>query len=154
MYLCSIKYLFFCIFFNFLPNYYLGQTTIFFTRTKLGVDNNRYTPLFPNSICWLVYSSMLQEIIPLKSFATGLMLNILFFDLAYDALNSLGYLKGNLWVVSVLFATIIKQQQFILLYSLILVMRKCSIFSFMQFFARVIFFSVVASFILEPTLWC
>ncbi|KAL2590637.1 hypothetical protein AAZV13_13G300100 [Glycine max] len=53
----------------------------------------------------------------LQGFAAGLMLSISFFDLAHNALNSLGFLKGNLW-----------------------------------FFAGVIFFAVVASFIPEPTL--
>ncbi|WVZ01505.1 hypothetical protein V8G54_027574 [Vigna mungo] len=53
----------------------------------------------------------------LQGFAAGLMLSISFFDLAHNALNSLGFLKGNLW-----------------------------------FFAGVIFFGVVASFIPEPTL--
>ncbi|KAJ1412378.1 Zinc/iron permease [Sesbania bispinosa] len=53
----------------------------------------------------------------LQGFAAGLMLSISFFDLAHNALNSLGFLRGNLW-----------------------------------FFAGVIFFAVVASFIPEPTL--
>ncbi|RYQ98197.1 hypothetical protein Ahy_B08g094254 isoform B [Arachis hypogaea] len=34
----------------------------------------------------------------LQGFAAGLMLSISFFDLAHNALNSLGFLKGNLWV--------------------------------------------------------
>ncbi|MED6170853.1 Zinc transporter ztp29 [Stylosanthes scabra] len=33
----------------------------------------------------------------LQGFAAGLMLSISFFDLAHNALNSLGFLKGNLW---------------------------------------------------------
>ncbi|MED6183003.1 Zinc transporter ztp29 [Stylosanthes scabra] len=33
----------------------------------------------------------------LQGFAAGLMLSISFFDLAHNAINSLGYLKGNLW---------------------------------------------------------
>ncbi|OEL19690.1 Zinc transporter ZTP29, partial [Dichanthelium oligosanthes] len=31
-------------------------------------------------------------------FATGLMLSMSFFDLAYDAVNAIGFLKGNLWI--------------------------------------------------------
>ncbi|XP_010257281.1 PREDICTED: zinc transporter ZTP29 [Nelumbo nucifera] len=53
----------------------------------------------------------------LQGFAAGLMLSISFLDLAHNALNSIGFLKGNLW-----------------------------------FFAGVIFFAFVASFIPEPTL--
>jgi len=34
----------------------------------------------------------------LQGFATGLMLSMSFFDLAYDAVNAIGFLKGNLWV--------------------------------------------------------
>ncbi|XP_078443284.1 ZIP metal ion transporter family isoform X3 [Wolffia australiana] len=33
----------------------------------------------------------------LQGFASGLMLSISFFDLAHNAINSLGFLKGNLW---------------------------------------------------------
>ncbi|KAJ1399861.1 Zinc/iron permease [Sesbania bispinosa] len=33
----------------------------------------------------------------MKGFAAGLMLSISFFDLAHNALNSLGFLRGNLW---------------------------------------------------------
>lgn len=33
----------------------------------------------------------------LQGFAAGLMLSISFFDLAHNALNSIGFLKGNLW---------------------------------------------------------
>ncbi|CAL0324033.1 unnamed protein product [Lupinus luteus] len=33
----------------------------------------------------------------LQGFAAGLMLSISFFDLAHNALNALGFLKGNLW---------------------------------------------------------
>ncbi|XP_027356403.1 zinc transporter ZTP29-like [Abrus precatorius] len=33
----------------------------------------------------------------LQGFAAGLMLSISFFDLAHNALNSLGFLRGNLW---------------------------------------------------------
>ncbi|KQJ94727.1 zinc transporter ZTP29 [Brachypodium distachyon] len=33
----------------------------------------------------------------LQGFATGLMLSMSFFDLAYDAINAIGFLKGNLW---------------------------------------------------------
>ncbi|XP_072057785.1 zinc transporter ZTP29 isoform X2 [Arachis hypogaea] len=35
----------------------------------------------------------------LQGYAAGLMLSISFFDLAHNALNSLGFLKGKLWVV-------------------------------------------------------
>lgn len=34
----------------------------------------------------------------MKGFAAGLMLSISFFDLAHNAINSIGFLKGNLWV--------------------------------------------------------
>nr|GMD67409.1 zinc transporter ZTP29 [Ipomoea batatas] len=53
----------------------------------------------------------------LQGFAAGLMLSISFLDLAHNALNSIGFLRGNLW-----------------------------------FFAGVIFFALVSSFIPEPTL--
>lgn len=53
----------------------------------------------------------------LQGFAAGLMLSISFLDLAHNAINSIGFLKGNLW-----------------------------------FYAGVIFFAVIASFIPEPTL--
>ncbi|OVA07308.1 Zinc/iron permease [Macleaya cordata] len=53
----------------------------------------------------------------LQGFAAGLMLSISFFDLAHNAINSIGFLKGNIW-----------------------------------FFAGVIFFAIVSSFIPEPTL--
>ncbi|CAN1750655.1 Zinc transporter ZTP29 [Linum perenne] len=33
----------------------------------------------------------------LQGFASGLMLSISFFDLAHNAINSIGFLKGNLW---------------------------------------------------------
>lgn len=33
-----------------------------------------------------------------QGFAAGLMLSISFFDLAHNAINSIGFLKGNLWV--------------------------------------------------------
>ncbi|KAG8080827.1 hypothetical protein GUJ93_ZPchr0007g3927 [Zizania palustris] len=44
----------------------------------------------------------------LQGFATGLMLSMSFFDLAYDAVNALGFLKGNLWFFAgaLLFSTI------------------------------------------------
>jgi ZIP family zinc transporter len=34
----------------------------------------------------------------LQGFAAGLMLSISFLDLAHNAINSIGFLKGNLWV--------------------------------------------------------
>nr|CAB3447467.1 unnamed protein product [Digitaria exilis] len=44
----------------------------------------------------------------LQGFATGLMLSMSFFDLAYDAVNAIGFLKGNLWFFAgaMLFSTI------------------------------------------------
>ncbi|XP_058735075.1 zinc transporter ZTP29-like [Vicia villosa] len=36
----------------------------------------------------------------LQGFAAGLMLSISFFDLAHNAINSLGFLRGNLWFFS------------------------------------------------------
>lgn len=35
-----------------------------------------------------------------QGFAAGLMLSISFLDLAHNAINSIGFLKGNLWVSS------------------------------------------------------
>ncbi|KMZ67100.1 Zinc transporter ZTP29 [Zostera marina] len=52
----------------------------------------------------------------LQGFASGLMLSISFFDLAHNAINSIGFLKGNLW-----------------------------------FFAGVISFALIVSFVPEPT---
>lgn len=34
----------------------------------------------------------------MQGFAAGLMLSISFLDLAHNALNSIGFLRGNLWV--------------------------------------------------------
>ena len=34
----------------------------------------------------------------MQGFAAGLMLSISFFDLAHNAINSIGFLRGNLWV--------------------------------------------------------
>ncbi|AQK62539.1 hypothetical protein Zm00014a_039264 [Zea mays] len=44
----------------------------------------------------------------LQGFATGLMLSMSFFDLAYDAVNAIGFLRGNLWFFAgaLLFSTI------------------------------------------------
>ncbi|KAK1267522.1 Zinc transporter ZTP29 [Acorus gramineus] len=53
----------------------------------------------------------------LQGFAAGLMLSISFLDLAHNAMNSIGFLKGNLW-----------------------------------FFAGVIMFALVVSFIPEPSI--
>ncbi|XP_020588164.1 zinc transporter ZTP29-like [Phalaenopsis equestris] len=53
----------------------------------------------------------------LQGFAAGLMLSISFFDLAHNALNSIGFLRANLW-----------------------------------FFAGVVFFAFIVSFIPEPTI--
>ncbi|XP_057752100.1 zinc transporter ZTP29-like [Arachis stenosperma] len=46
----------------------------------------------------------------LQGFAAGLMLSISFFDLAHNAINSLGYLKGNLWFFAgvIFFAVVTK----------------------------------------------
>lgn len=38
----------------------------------------------------------------LQGFAAGLMLSISFLDLAHNAINSIGFLKANLWVSHVL----------------------------------------------------
>ncbi|KNA05963.1 hypothetical protein SOVF_185520 [Spinacia oleracea] len=44
----------------------------------------------------------------LQGFAAGLMLSISFFDLAHNAINSIGFLKGNIWFFSgVIFFAII-----------------------------------------------
>ena len=53
------------------------------------------------SICWFALLGQfcfLKLFHCMKGFAAGLMLSISFFDLAHNALNSLGFLKGNLWV--------------------------------------------------------
>ncbi|CAN6440099.1 unnamed protein product [Victoria cruziana] len=46
----------------------------------------------------------------LQGFSAGLMLSISFLDLAHNAINSVGFLKGNLWFFSgvVLFALLVK----------------------------------------------
>lgn len=55
----------------------------------------------------LVISSVIQSrrlsrhkfsISSMQGFAAGLMLSISFFDLAHNAINSIGFLKGNIWV--------------------------------------------------------
>lgn len=38
----------------------------------------------------------------LQGFAAGLMLSMSFLDLAHNAINSIGFLKGNLWVSYIL----------------------------------------------------
>ncbi|XP_042471084.1 zinc transporter ZTP29-like isoform X1 [Zingiber officinale] len=45
----------------------------------------------------------------LQGFAAGLMLSISFFDLAHNALNSLGFFKGNIWffVGALFFASVV-----------------------------------------------
>ncbi|XP_062223807.1 zinc transporter ZTP29 isoform X1 [Phragmites australis] len=58
----------------------------------------------------------------LQGFAAGLMLSISFLDLAHNALNSIGFLKGNLWITR----------------------------SNLQFFAGVLFFGFIIKFIPEP----
>lgn len=35
----------------------------------------------------------------MQGFAAGLMLSISFLDLAHNAINSIGFLKGNIWVM-------------------------------------------------------
>ncbi|KAJ8452552.1 hypothetical protein Cgig2_000141 [Carnegiea gigantea] len=42
----------------------------------------------------------------LQGFAAGLMLSISFLDLAHNALNSIGFLKGNIWVGVIFFAIV------------------------------------------------
>ncbi|KAF7120495.1 hypothetical protein RHSIM_Rhsim13G0223400 [Rhododendron simsii] len=44
----------------------------------------------------------------LQGFASGLMLSISFFDLAHNAINAIGFLKGNLWFFAgvIFFATV------------------------------------------------
>lgn len=42
-------------------------------------------------------SPSLKKLGLLQGFAAGLMLSISFFDLAHNAINSIGFLKGNLW---------------------------------------------------------
>ncbi|KAH1220278.1 Zinc transporter ZTP29 [Glycine max] len=46
----------------------------------------------------------------MKGFAAGLMLSISFFDLTHNALNSLGFLRGNLWFFAgvIFFAVVAK----------------------------------------------
>ncbi|KAK7262535.1 hypothetical protein RJT34_30109 [Clitoria ternatea] len=46
----------------------------------------------------------------LQAFAAGLMLSLSFFDLAHNALNTLGFLKGNLWFFAgVIFFAVVAQ---------------------------------------------
>ncbi|KAF7824232.1 zinc transporter ZTP29 [Senna tora] len=91
----------------------------------------------------------------LQGFAAGLMLSISFFDLAHNALNSLGFLKGNLWVVYALPHLSIHLT--LVLFFYIMFPHASSDKNFISFcscsfFAGVIFFAIVASFIPEPTL--
>ncbi|GAA0140236.1 secondary carrier transporter [Lithospermum erythrorhizon] len=67
----------------------------------------------------------------LQGFAAGLMLSISFFDLAHNSINSIGFLKANLWTSVPWFIKISHAS---------------------QFFAGVIFFGVISGFIPEPTL--
>lgn len=78
-----------------------------------------------------------------QGFAAGLMLSISFLDLAHNAMNSIGFLKGNLWVRCPLDSLV---GVFIFLWFFICM---CA---YMQFFAGVIVFALVVNFIPEPTL--
>jgi zinc transporter ZupT len=49
-----------------------------------------------------------------QGFAAGLMLSISFLDLAHNALNSIGFLKANLWVSQILLETVDPCQRILL----------------------------------------
>lgn len=80
-----------------------------------------------------------------QGFAAGLMLSISFLDLAHNAMNSIGFLKANLWVRC-------PPDRLVILMGF----SSFSVFEFvcayMQFFAGVIAFALVVNFIPEPTL--
>lgn len=83
-----------------------------------------------------------------QGFAAGLMLSISFLDLAHNALNSIGFLKGNLWV-SLPFLLLIIQWHDTGKWLLLVIC--CSSCLLLQFFAGVLFFAFIVSFIPEPT---
>ncbi|KAL5981953.1 Zinc transporter ztp29 [Asimina triloba] len=89
----------------------------------------------------------------LQGFAAGLMLCISFFDLAHNALNSVGFLRGNLWFWErdVIIGSIKLKVQMIKPWAS-LTACECPFYSNGPgFYAGVIFFAVVANFIPEPT---
>jgi ZIP family zinc transporter len=87
----------------------------------------------------------------MQGFAAGLMLCISFLDLAHNAINSIGFLKGTLWV-SYIFP-FLHQIQILLLTTHYLFIYTCHFFSLtVQFFGGVVFFGIIANFIPEPTL--
>lgn len=87
----------------------------------------------------------------MQGFAAGLMLSISFLDLAHNAINSIGFLKGNLWV-SFLICHCLTLKSIIFFRITSFFILKLFVHSLsMQFFAGVVFFAVVVGFIPEPT---
>lgn len=84
----------------------------------------------------------------LQGFAAGLMLSISFLDLAHNAINSIGFLKGNLWVSTSVSILCLTAFFFFTFPS----RGKWYSFLVVQFFGGVIFFACIAKFIPEPTL--
>ena len=88
----------------------------------------------------------------MQGFAAGLMLSISFLDLAHNAMNSIGFLKGNLWVSYILSVSFKLPCITPSSWSIYVLSESNIISAMMQFFAGVVFFAVVANFIPEPTL--
>lgn len=69
-------------------------------------DWNKWRPTFSELGNHVFWQFMLKSVtfwsrlllFFLQGFAAGLMLSISFLDLAHNAINSIGFLKGNLWV--------------------------------------------------------
>lgn len=107
-----------------------------------------WSVLVSTSICFFIYFYNMANTLNClrfisQGFAAGLMLSISFLDLAHNAINSIGFLKGNLWVRCPLDRLVVV---FIFLWFFICM---CA---YMQFFAGVIVFALVVNFIPEPTL--
>ncbi|CAM8964948.1 unnamed protein product [Rhodiola kirilowii] len=80
----------------------------------------------------------------LQGFAAGLMLSVSFLYLAHNAMNSIGFLRGNLWV---------SQLQYDMFFIIIPI---CSMYPeplvSIQFFAGIIFFALLSYLVPEPEL--
>lgn len=104
-----------------------------------------------------------------QGFASGLMLSISFMDLAHNAINSIGFLKANLWVsmkrYQLPFSCSVKSAKnvvilscliVVLIFLYIIIFSKSAILVMLvekvQFFGGVILFAMIVNFIPEPNL--
>ncbi|XP_020248418.1 uncharacterized protein LOC109825917 isoform X2 [Asparagus officinalis] len=62
-------------------------------------------------ICLIGHTPNLKLLGLLQGFAAGLMLSMSFLDLTHDALNSVGFLKGNIWLQVLVCTTSLREWQ-------------------------------------------